>query len=71
MDEEGLKQLCLIASSPKKHTPMLHGRPVIGKFGIGKLSTYVLANKLTYICKDGSRLSMTTTIRWTTRSTAA
>ena len=24
---------------------------MIGKFGIGKLATYVLANKLTYICK--------------------
>jgi hypothetical protein len=51
MNEEGLKLLWHIASSPKKDTPVLHGRPVIGKFGIGKLATYVLANKLTYICK--------------------
>lgn len=51
MDEAGLKALWHIASSPKKNTPHLYGRPVIGKFGIGKLATYVLANKLTYICK--------------------
>lgn len=51
MDEAGLKALWHIASSPKKNTPNLYGRPVIGKFGIGKLATYVLANKLTYICK--------------------
>jgi hypothetical protein len=51
MNEEGLRQLWHIASSPKKNTPVLYGRPVIGKFGIGKLATYVLANKLTYICK--------------------
>lgn len=35
----------------KKNVKELYGRPVIGKFGIGKLATYVLANKLTYICK--------------------
>jgi hypothetical protein len=62
MDAEGLKLLWHIAASPKKTTPILHGRPVIGKFGIGKLATYVLANKLTYICKaaDGviRRLTM-------------
>jgi hypothetical protein len=51
MNEAGLKLLWHIASSPKKDTPTLYGRPVIGKFGIGKLATYVLANKLTYICK--------------------
>ena len=51
MDEAGLKKLWHIAASPKKNTPTLHGRKVIGKFGIGKLATYVLANKLTYICK--------------------
>ncbi|MFY7954368.1 MAG: ATP-binding protein [Armatimonadaceae bacterium] len=51
MDEAGLKALWHIASSPKKNMTHLHGRPVIGKFGIGKLATYVLANKLTYICR--------------------
>lgn len=51
MDAEGLRTLWHIAFSPKKDTPVQHGRSVIGKFGIGKLATYVLANKLTYICK--------------------
>lgn len=51
MDAEGLRELWHIAFSPKKDTPILYGRPVIGKFGIGKLATYVLTNKLTYICK--------------------
>jgi hypothetical protein len=51
MDEEGLRQLWHIAFSPKRGKAVEHGRPIIGKFGIGKLATYVLANKLTYICK--------------------
>jgi Histidine kinase-, DNA gyrase B-, and HSP90-like ATPase len=51
MDEEGLHGLWRIAFSPKRGTPVQYGRRVIGKFGIGKLATYVLADKLTYICK--------------------
>lgn len=51
MDAEGLRLLWRIAFSPKKNTPTQYGRPIIGQFGIGKLATYVLANKLTYICK--------------------
>ena len=56
MDEEGLRQLWHIAFSPKRGKTSEYGRPLIGKFGIGKLATYVLANKLTYICKaaDGT-----------------
>lgn len=56
MDEEGLRQLWHIAFSPKRDKPVQHGRRVIGKFGIGKLATYVLASRLTYICKaaDGT-----------------
>jgi hypothetical protein len=51
MNEEGLRQLWHIAFSPKSTKPTEYGRSIIGKFGIGKLATYVLANKLTYICK--------------------
>ena len=51
MDEEGLRELWHIAFSPKREKPVQFGRSVIGKFGIGKLATYVLAKKLTYICK--------------------
>ena len=56
MDQAGLRALWHIAFSPKLEEPVHQGRPVIGKFGIGKLATYVLAKKLTYICKadDGT-----------------
>ena len=51
MDESGLRELWHIAFSPKKDSRIQHGRQMVGKFGIGKLATYVLANRLTYICK--------------------
>lgn len=51
MTEEGLKDLWKVASSPKENEESFKGRSVIGRFGIGKLSTYVLAEKLTYVCK--------------------
>lgn len=51
MDESGLKDLWHIAFSPKRDKPVQNGRHVVGKFGIGKLATYVLASKLTYVCK--------------------
>ena len=51
MDLAGLRDLWHIAFSPKEGHTTEHGRPVIGKFGIGKLATYVLAERLTYICK--------------------
>src|ERR1044072_1336241 len=51
MDAEGLRQLWRIAFSPKQVLTEQFGRPMIGQFRIGKLATYVLANKLTYICK--------------------
>lgn len=52
MDADGLGALWRIAFSPKRTKPFQYGRHVIGKFGIGKLATYVLASKLTYICKS-------------------
>lgn len=51
MDEQGLRELWHIAFSPKRDNPEQFGRRVVGKFGIGKLATYVLASRLTYICK--------------------
>jgi hypothetical protein len=53
MNALGLEQLWQIGSSQKRSlkTPPLN-RMQIGKFGIGKLATYVLANELTYICKS-------------------
>ncbi len=51
MDQAGLRELWHIAFSPKQGRGTEYGRPLIGKFGIGKLATYVLAERLTYICK--------------------
>ncbi len=56
MDQDGLKRHWLIGFSNKRdlsETP--RKRKQIGKFGIGKLATYVLANRLTHICKHGAR----------------
>jgi hypothetical protein len=49
MDLEGLHLLWSVAHSTKRERT--EGRPQIGKFGIGKLATYVLAHQLTYICR--------------------
>lgn len=51
MDLAGLHSLWEVATSPKRGESSVGGRVPIGKFGIGKLSTYLLANELTYICK--------------------
>lgn len=61
MDAEGLKQLWKIGSSNKLKSRNNDKRLQIGKFGIGKLATYVLARKLTYICKTkgGDYLAVT------------
>jgi hypothetical protein len=56
MDAGGLKQHWLIGKSVKRDLATLPlGRQQIGKFGIGKLATYVLANRLTHISKKGGR----------------
>jgi hypothetical protein len=52
MGGEELKQHWLIGISNKRSLSILpHGRRQIGQFGIGKLATYVLANRLTHISK--------------------
>ena len=56
MDAGGLKQHWLIGKSLKRDlTKLPLGRQQIGKFGIGKLATYVLANRLTHISKVGGK----------------
>jgi hypothetical protein len=59
MSNDGLRQHWLIGKSNKRKlgsTPK--GRNQIGKFGIGKLASYVLANRLTHISKkDGKYYS--------------
>jgi hypothetical protein len=52
MDAGGLKRHWLIGKSDKRDLAKLPlGRQQIGKFGIGKLATYVLANRLTHISR--------------------
>lgn len=59
MDMAGLTDLWKIAESRKRDAPSTV-RPPIGKFGIGKLATYVLARDLTYLaCRDGGVLAVT------------
>ncbi len=58
MDLQGLRDLWQVGVSPKRaddgsDAVMYAGRQPIGKFGIGKLATYVLAEKLTYVCRTG------------------
>ncbi|MFI6695901.1 ATP-binding protein [Streptomyces sp. NPDC050433] len=60
MDLDGLQQLWDIGNSRKRTQGHVRGRKPIGKFGIGKLATYVLAEELTYIsCQDGRYLALT------------
>jgi len=53
MNNEGLKKHWIIGESTRRSVNGSSRRKPIGKFGIGKLSTYVLADKLTHICKSG------------------
>lgn len=64
MDAKGLQELWHIAHSPKQDHREQHGRRTVGKFGIGKLSTYVLANHLTYICKAGDGIIRRVTMEY-------
>ncbi|UYV12796.1 MAG: ATP-binding protein [Phycisphaera sp.] len=59
MDDEGLKRHWLIGISDKRDLSKLpQGRQQIGKFGIGKLATYVLASRYSHISKkDGKYYS--------------
>lgn len=60
MDKEGLKEFWKIGISNKRKEEK-GDRLVIGKFGIGKLATYILTHKLTLICKakDGNYYAVT------------
>ena len=56
MDGEGLRQHWFIGISNKRDLPKLpRDRQQIGKFGIGKLATYVLSNRLTHITKSDGK----------------
>jgi len=49
MDYEGLKEHWIIGRSNKQTRISTNRRKQIGKFGIGKLATYVLATSLVYM----------------------
>lgn len=51
LNKEELKKLWRIGESSKRSQERENKRLQIGQFGIGKLSTYILARKLTYISK--------------------
>ncbi len=60
MDADGLNRHWLIGISNKKNLAILpKGRQQIGKFGIGKLATYVLASHLTHISKKDGKFYST------------
>lgn len=74
MDEAGLTNLWQIGRSNKRNGTFenITKRKQIGRFGIGKLATYAVANSLTYITKsDGRILSMTVDFSQFKRSGAA
>lgn len=60
MGAEGLKQHWLIGISNKRRLGELpRGRQQIGQFGIGKLATYVLSERLTHISKHDGKFYST------------
>ncbi|MCY3507174.1 MAG: ATP-binding protein [Chloroflexi bacterium] len=61
MDLAGLEQLWAVASAAKRDR-MDPPRPQIGKFGIGKLATYILANEITYICRAADGITRAVTM---------
>ena len=65
MDYKGLVDLWQIGRSIKRGSEVDRAkRKQIGKFGIGKLATYTIANKLTYITRtDGKILGVTLDFR--------
>lgn len=69
MDAAGLHDLWKVAYSPKENERTAYGRPVIGKFGIGKLATYVLANNLTFLCKASDGVIRIVTMDYTAINT--
>ncbi len=62
MNSEELKGLWRIGESDKRisNDGISKRRKQIGRFGIGKLATYILANNLTYLCKKNGKYMATT-----------
>ncbi|RIJ78394.1 hypothetical protein D1871_02885 [Nakamurella silvestris] len=65
MTLNGLFDLWLIGESTKRSESANRSRPPVGKFGIGKLATYVLAHQLTYVaCVNNSYHAVTMDYRF-------
>lgn len=65
MDEPGLRELWLIAECRKRdkereEEAIKRGRPPIGKFGIGKLASYVVGRRISHVCKTNGRYLVVT-----------
>ena len=61
MDQEGLRELWLVAESHKRDpqreaAARKKGRLPVGKFGVGKLASYVLGRRITHICRKGETI---------------
>jgi hypothetical protein len=65
MDLQGLKDLWVIAWSPKEREGRVargpHGeRDVIGKFGIGKIASYSVGDSMTHLCRRNKEFLLVT-----------
>jgi len=60
MDPNSLKEHWIIGQCTRRIRASKSRRKPIGKFGIGKLATYVLAERLTHICKSDGKFFATT-----------
>jgi len=58
MDFAGLEQLWHVGESPKRNKEVSdkRHRKLIGKFGIGKLATYAIADRITYLSRRDGRI---------------
>ncbi|WP_084964667.1 ATP-binding protein [Thermoactinospora rubra] len=67
MDQNGLTDLWRVGSSTKRNEVIkaLRKRRQIGKFGIGKLATYALANRITYLTSAGAGEILAVTLSFT------
>lgn len=72
MDSSGFQNLWKIGDSNKRNPGYKAKRRQIGKFGIGILATYILTNRLSYICKaKGKYLAVTMDYSWLDKSTSS
>ncbi|MBT4160360.1 MAG: hypothetical protein HOE54_03580, partial [Gammaproteobacteria bacterium] len=60
MDSNGLRDLWRIGDSTKRENETENNRKQIGRFGIGKLATYILTHKLTYLCRKKNQYLVVT-----------